>query len=83
MAMEDLLPGQTGTLCMQDAWVGINPSANAWLYWDIDTLTGERTFGITLMNQHMALPYRHLQRLINIGSILPQRKCGDSCQISG
>jgi hypothetical protein len=33
-----------------DAWMPVTPAVDQWLYWDISTSTGARTFGITLLD---------------------------------
>lgn len=34
---------------IKDAWAGLNSTDNFWLYWDIDLITAQRTFGTTMV----------------------------------
>lgn len=34
---------------VQHAWGPLKPNVNYWLYWDLDVLTGARTFGATML----------------------------------
>lgn len=53
---------------VNNAWTGILPSVDQWLYWDLDQFSAKRTFGITLFDpvvQNIAPPPGSLTRPVD------------------